>query len=249
MKPYGLVAAASTTSQTSMPIRSQRIASSLTSAMFTERKMFSSSLVSSADSGVETATTSSQTSLVELDGPAQALVGQPADDLGRVAQRVVGAARVDPLGREGEEEVAPGRQAGLLQQRGEALARGAGVGGRLEHHQLARLQHVGERRAGVDQRLQIRLAVGGQRRRHRHHDGVDLGQVGVARRRGEALRDRLQALVGDVLDVRGPLVERPDHAGVDVHAHHVVPRLREGDDQRQTHVPKPDYSDLHRRAV
>ena len=62
MNPYGLVAAASTTSQMSMPMRSHRIASSLTSAMFTERKTFSSSLVSSAASGVETATISSQTS-------------------------------------------------------------------------------------------------------------------------------------------------------------------------------------------
>ena len=56
MKPYGLVAAASTTSQMSMPMRSVSIASSLTSAMLTERKMFSSSLVSSAASGVETRT-------------------------------------------------------------------------------------------------------------------------------------------------------------------------------------------------
>ena len=62
MKPYGLVAAASTTSQMSMSIRSQSIASSLTSAMLTERKMFSSSLVSSAASGVETGTSRSQTS-------------------------------------------------------------------------------------------------------------------------------------------------------------------------------------------
>ena len=62
MKPYGLVAAASTTSQMSMPIRSQSMASSFTSAMFTERKTFSSSFVSSAASGVDTATTSSQTS-------------------------------------------------------------------------------------------------------------------------------------------------------------------------------------------
>ena len=54
MKPNGFVAAASTTSQTSMPIRSQSCASSLTSAMLTERKMFSSSFVSSAASGVET---------------------------------------------------------------------------------------------------------------------------------------------------------------------------------------------------
>ena len=63
MKPYGLVAAASTTSQTSMPIRSHSIASSLTSAMFTERKTFSSSLDSSAGSGPETGTISSHTSL------------------------------------------------------------------------------------------------------------------------------------------------------------------------------------------
>ena len=48
MKPKGLVAAASMTSQTSMPIRSQSSFSSLTSAMFTERKVFSKSLASSA---------------------------------------------------------------------------------------------------------------------------------------------------------------------------------------------------------
>ena len=60
MNPNGFVAAASTTSQTLIPIRSQSCASSLTRAMFTERKMFSSSLLSSAISGEETSTTSSQ---------------------------------------------------------------------------------------------------------------------------------------------------------------------------------------------
>ena len=54
MNPNGFVDAAPITSHTSMPIRSQSCASSLTSAMFTERKMFSSSFVSSAASGVET---------------------------------------------------------------------------------------------------------------------------------------------------------------------------------------------------
>jgi hypothetical protein len=56
-----LVAAASTTSHTSICMRSQSIASSLTSAMLTERKMFSSSFDSSAASGEETVTISSQT--------------------------------------------------------------------------------------------------------------------------------------------------------------------------------------------
>ena len=62
MNPKGLVAAASMTSQTSMSIRSQSIASSFTSAMFTLRKMFSSSLVSSATSGLPTGTSVSQAS-------------------------------------------------------------------------------------------------------------------------------------------------------------------------------------------
>ena len=69
------MAAASTTSQTSIPIRSHSIASSLTSAMFTERKTFSSSLDSSAASGPETGTISSHTSRVERH---RALAGTPA---------------------------------------------------------------------------------------------------------------------------------------------------------------------------
>ena len=57
MKPNGLVAAASMTSQTSTPIRSQSIASSLTSAMLTLRKTFSSSFAVSATRGLDTGTT------------------------------------------------------------------------------------------------------------------------------------------------------------------------------------------------
>jgi len=59
MKPYGFVAAASMTSQTSMPMRSHSLAISLASAMFTARKMFSSSF---ASSGVETRTIVSRSS-------------------------------------------------------------------------------------------------------------------------------------------------------------------------------------------
>ena len=57
MKPNGLVAAASMTSHTSIFMRSQSMASSFMRAMFTLRKMFSSSLVISATSGVLTGTT------------------------------------------------------------------------------------------------------------------------------------------------------------------------------------------------
>ena len=54
MKPNGLVAAASITSQILTPMRSNTSFSSLTMAIFTARKMFSISLVASAVSGEET---------------------------------------------------------------------------------------------------------------------------------------------------------------------------------------------------
>jgi hypothetical protein len=57
MKPNGLVAAASMTSHTSMPSSWQTVAISLTSAMLTCRKVFSSSLASSAARAEETVTT------------------------------------------------------------------------------------------------------------------------------------------------------------------------------------------------
>ena len=60
MKPKGLVAEASMASQTSMPMRSARMAISLTSAMLTARKVFSMILAISADSGDETGWTVSQ---------------------------------------------------------------------------------------------------------------------------------------------------------------------------------------------
>ncbi|MNI57674.1 hypothetical protein D3C73_1127490 [compost metagenome] len=57
MKPNGLVAAASMTSQMSMPMRSHIIAISFTKAMFTLRNVFSSNLDISATFGEDTGTT------------------------------------------------------------------------------------------------------------------------------------------------------------------------------------------------
>ena len=59
MKPNGFVPAARTTSHTSTSIASRITLSSFTSAMFTARKMFSSSFADSATSALETSTTSS----------------------------------------------------------------------------------------------------------------------------------------------------------------------------------------------
>ncbi len=61
MKPNGLVAAAAIASQVSIPWSAQITASSLTSAMLTMRKVFSSSLAISAVRGLESSVTSSTT--------------------------------------------------------------------------------------------------------------------------------------------------------------------------------------------
>ena len=58
MNPNGLVLAARTTSQMSMSISESTVFISFTRAMFTARKMFSSSFALSATSAVETSTTS-----------------------------------------------------------------------------------------------------------------------------------------------------------------------------------------------
>ena len=61
MNPKGLVAAASMTSHTSTPSLSHTMAISLASPMFTVRKVFSKSFVSSATSGEDTGTRRSNT--------------------------------------------------------------------------------------------------------------------------------------------------------------------------------------------
>ena len=176
----------------------------------------------------------------------EALGRHAADDLRRGAQGVVGAARVDPLGREGEVERArPRLQARLLEQRRQPLARGARVGRRLEHDELALLEHARERGAGGDQRLQIGLAVLVQRGRHRDDDGVDLRQRRVARRRVQALAHGGEPLGGDVLDVARPGLDRRDLGGVGVKRDDVVAGLGELDRQRQPDVPEPDDADAH----
>ena len=156
--------AASTTSQMSIPMRSASIAISLTSAMFTERKMFSSSLESSATSGVETAHDLVADRRVDGDGGLGARGREPADDLRRRAQRVVGAARVDALGRERQREVLARPQPGLLQQRHQVLARRARERRRLQDHGLAAPDHARQRLRGADSsgpRSGSRLRVSG----------------------------------------------------------------------------------------
>ena len=203
MKPKGLVAAASMTSQTSISSRSQSCASSLTRAMLTERKMFSSSFASSAGSGPESDDDLVADLAVELRGPLGALVGQAADDLRGGADRVVGAARVDPLGREGEVEVA--RRPSCPTPRGSAAGARGWCPGRSSTRATTSCpvcRTCGERARGVDQVGEVGLARAGQRGRHAddHRVAARPGpRSAVVARRRSASGSR--SPIGDVLDV------------------------------------------------
>ena len=247
MNPNGLVAAASTTSHTSIPIRSQSCASSLTSAMLTERKMFSSSFVSSAASGGRDHVDVVDRALVEACGRLGRGLVDSADHLRGRSRREVLAARIDALGREGEVEVAARLQAAdLLEQGTEDVAGRPRIRGRLEHDQVA-LAEVGADRAGGALDVgEVRLALDRQRRRHRDHDGVGVGDHGEVGGRGDRSRldERLQLVGGDVPDVAFAAVDRVDDVLEHVDEHDLLARLGEGLGVRHADVAGADHGDV-----
>jgi len=91
---------------------------------------------------------------VDLERPRGAGGGEAADDLGRGLGGVVGAPRVDALGREREVKVDAGDQTGAGFEDGRQLvARGARIRGALEGDELAAPQVPGQLLGGVlDQR-------------------------------------------------------------------------------------------------
>ncbi len=209
--------------------------------------MFSSSLVSSAASGDETRW------IVSTAEPyrAAARVGRrlvdAADDLRDGLRRPVGAAGVDPLRREGEVEVRPGREARLALEDRQQLAPGRPrVGRRLEHDELAAAQAPADLRGCVTHDREVRLALLGEGGRERDQDRIDVAQDVVVGRRAEPpLRDQLgKPLRGDVLDVAVAPEEPLDAPGVDVDEHDPATRLGEHLRERHADVASADDRDL-----
>ena len=187
---------------------------------------------------------------VQLAGPLGAGRSQATEQLRRGANRVVAAARVDPLRRVGEVEILAGREAGAsLEDRQELLAGRPRVGGRLQHHQLPAAQH---RREPLSRRFevrQVRLARTRERGGNAEHDRVAWPQVGVVDAGAQAIEHRRQRRVGDVLDVAPPRVQRHRLGRGGVDADHLLPRLGEGHGERQADIAEANDPDLHRRAV
>ena len=171
----------------------------------------------------------------------------PPDHLRNVARRPLGAARIDPLRREGEAEVRAGAEPARLEPRPHHFVDGAGIGGRLEYDELSRVQVRGNLLDRGDHVRQIRIAGLAQRGRDADVHRIDSGQTcEVGGRREQAGLDRrLQVGGGHVGDVG---LAAPDGRGplrVDVEADRRHPGAGERHDQRQPDIAEPDDADAH----
>ena len=184
--------------------------------------------------------------LIERDRALAARLGQPADDLRCGRDRVVDAAGSMRSGEKARWKSRPRGKPGLLEDRQQALAGGAGIGGRLEHHELTLAQHGRERSARFGDIAEVGLTLVGQRCRHADHHRFAARERTVVGGRLEPVGEARQALVGDVLDLAVPGGEGLDRAGVDVDADHFVARFGERRRQRQPDVSEPDHPNLHR---
>jgi hypothetical protein len=213
--------------------------------MFTERKMFSSSFVSSAASGVDTVH-GVDGAAVERGGGLRARGRDAAGDLRDVLRRPVRATGVDALGREREVEVLADRHPARLEDRQDLLARRAGIRRRLEHHELPFLKSRRDlaRRAQHDR--QVRLALAGEWRRQGDQDRLDLAQdVVVARGRDQAGLDELPERVRrDVLDVALAAVQLVDAVLDDVDEHDPPSCICEDLRERHADIAGTDDCDL-----
>ena len=124
---------------------------------------------------------------VELGGALGAGLGDPADDLGHVLRRPVGAAGIDALGREREVEVRADLQAGCLETGQHLLPGRARVGRRLEHDEVARAAGARDLLGRRVQDREVGLALLRERRRQRDQDRVGVAQLVVVGRRAQPL--------------------------------------------------------------
>ena len=184
---------------------------------------------------------------IEVGRPAGALRRDPAEHLRRRLRRPVLAARVDALGGHGEEEaLARLEPAALLEDRLQQLTRRARPRGRLEHDELALVQHPGEAARRTFHDREVGLALARERRRQRDQDRGRASELVVARRRAHetALDERREAVARDVGDVRLAAVQGGDDVLEHVEEQDAAAGLRERGRERHADVAGADDRDV-----
>ena len=242
MNPNGLVDAASSTSQTSMPIRSKTTLSSFTRAMFTARKMFSVSLVASAARADETRTVSRRSpgrrGLREVAATADRR-RRPPWEWSRWKSRLPGSSR---SGEKARKKSWPHRRR-RLQDPADELVGGARVRGRLEHHELAgrRVAAILPGRRPDDELISgSRCGVSGVGTQIRSASG---SEVGRSRRSPQVVRATaaFSAPAVEVLDIAFA-ARSASPSTVHVEAEHREALLDEREGQRQPDITEAEYA-------
>ena len=245
MKPNGFVAAASMTSQTSMPMRSHSSASSLTRAMLTFRKTFSSSFASSATSGEESSITCSFT---ERRTAAARLVARgfvPPTRRGTAFDALAGSPGFTRSGANARSKSAPARRPlrSSTSRNGPVVVPGKVVDCRID--QLAGPQLLRDAAAAED-RPEVRVLGAGEWRRHADEDDVhrrELGGIGRDDGQVAALEGRNEPIVVDIVDRRAARSQLVMRAVLGVQADDLATRLGEGDREGQSDVAQTDDGD------
>ena len=185
----------------------------------------------------------------------RALGVDAADELGVAAQVGEDPAREDALGREDEEEVGAGGEAGALLEHGaEAVARGADRQRGLVGDERAGLEALRDVAGGGVHPAEVRHAVGVDEQRHHHDDGLARGDGGRGVGGGgqqPSADDVGELLVEEGLSREGLLagVDEADGLGVDVGTGHLVTEGRELDREREADLAEGDDRDVHKAAL
>src|SRR5690606_22881403 len=161
---------------------------------------------------------------VEGGRPVAAGGGVAADHLGGVAQAVLGVARVDALGREGQVEPLAGGQPGRFEQGTDQLVRGPRPGGGFEHDERAFAQVACHGLAGALHGRQVGPVVLVQGGGDADDDRAALGQDRLVEGGAEPVGQHvLEIGFGQVIDVRLSGHQSVDLGGVDVDADDLQP--------------------------
>ena len=242
MKPKGLVAAASITSQTLMSMPSHISAISFTRPMLIMRKVFSSSFTISATRVLLTGTTfCSACEKKTLPISVQAGV-MPPTTLGVFEVWYTGLPGSTRSGEKHRKKSSPTFRPSLFKRRQQQFVRRARVGGRFQNHQQAGMKVLGDLVGGRHDVAHVGVFGLAQRRGHANIDGVEIADHGKVGGGIEAavfhqLRD---VAAGDILNIRLALHQAVNPRLLQVDAGDVESRLgklhREG---------QPDITESH----
>ena len=175
---------------------------------------------------------------VESHGRFQASRRNPTNHFGGGLQGVIGAAGVNPFGREGEEEITADFLPFLLQDGQHHLVGRAGIGGAFQNNQLAFHAIFGDVFGGVDDVGDVGVFGFAEGGGDANGDGIHIVEQAVIYGGAEtAVFNQLgNRFVGNVFDIALAIVQGLHFARIHINASDVEARLGQPDHKGQANV-------------